>query len=413
MSTCIVQTLRSLLRSNSGGIAVQFALGSIALIGIMGLAVDLSGANATRAKLQAAADAASLAGAKVLQEEDGTTSEAEAASADYLAAGPAGDISFNQAVQATLDPLQVTVSLTSDYPSLVRRLLAANIMTVGATSTAVLGPRAGPPVCVHALSSGGKGIEGSGGTSIEAPDCRVWVNSSSTSAVVLSGGSSVTAEKACIHGGVSGTVTPDPEDCGVRDDPFASMSPTTSASCDYNDYTNGGGTYTLSPGVYCGGLKLSGGPTVMLEPGTYVIRDGKLSMSGGGSMTGAGVTFVFEGSAEMDLSGGGDYHLTAPTEGTFKSFVFFQRPNANAGKTAKMSGGGEMYFEGIIYLPTWVAEVSGGGAVGTPSPWSAYIAQNFKYTGGSAINMVYDPDRITVPIPDAVMAGDRSIYLTQ
>lgn len=403
-----------LISSDGGSVAVQFALASVALIGVMGLAVDFTGANATRAKLQAAADAASIAGVKVLRDEDAAISEAEGVAEDYLAEAPGLVLPFSQTVQASLDPDQVQVTLTSDQPSIVAKLLKVNAMTVGVTSTAVLGSPEGPPICIHTLDpSMSKAIEGSGGTTVNAPDCDVWVNSSNATAVNLSGGSSITAHRACIHGGVSGSVTPSPEDCGVRDDPFAGMSPTTAAACDHSSYTNGGGSYTLSPGVYCGGLSLSGGPTVTLQPGTYVIRDGKMSMSGGGSMTGSGVTFVFEGTAQLDLSGGGSYHLTAPTTGDFKSFVFFQRPSANPGKTAKMSGGGEMYFEGVIYFPTWTAEVSGGGSVGTPSPWSAYIAKNIKYTGGSAISINYDPDAITVPIPDAIMAGERHIYLAR
>ena len=258
-----------------------------------------------------------------------------------------------------------------------------------------------------------KAVDSTGGTSIEAPECDVFVNSSSDSSVSMTGGGTITADKACLHGDVSsGTVVPDPEDCGVRDDPFASMSPITPAGCTFTDFSQGGGTHSLYPGVYCGGLTLTGGPMVDLNPGTYVIRDGQFKMSGGGSMTGYGVTIVFEGNASIDLAGGGDYHLVAPTSGDFKSFVFFQRPNASPNEIAKMNGGGSTYFEGIIYLPTWETVITGGGSVATPSPFSAYIAKNFRAVGGSSISLVYDPERITVPIPWRLFLEPRTIYLS-
>jgi hypothetical protein len=189
------------------------------------------------------------------------------------------------------------------------------------------------------------------------------------------------------------------------------MNPTTPASCDFNNFSHGGGTFSMNPGVYCGNVALSGGPTVTLNSGTYVIRNGKFSMSGGGSMTGAGVTLLFEGTSTIDLSGGGTYHITAPTTGDLKGFVIFQRATANPGKIANLSGGGNIYFEGVIYLPTWIAQVSGGGAVGTPSPFSAYIAKGFTYSGGSQVNIVYDPSRITVPVPKELFT-DSAIYLS-
>jgi Flp pilus assembly protein TadG len=397
-------------RSDSGSIAIWFGLGSTLVIGGMALAIDVTGATMERHKLQGAADSASLAGVKKLSE-GGTAGQAETVAADYLAASPLAGITFDQDIHAT-DAEHVTVSLTSTYPSLARGLLHGGSMDIAVTSTAVYAP-SGKPVCIHSLDlTMNKAIDASGGSNFNGPDCTVWVNSSSTSAVNLSGGGSITANKACIHGTVSaGTVTPTPVDCGVRTDPFATKNPTTPAACNFNNFSHGAGTFTMTPGVYCGNVSLSGGPTVTLSPGLYVIRNGKLSMSGGGSMTGAGVTLLFEGTSELNLSGGGSYHLSAPTTGELKGFVIFQRPTANPGKPAVMSGSGQMYFEGVIYMPTWTANVSGTGSVGTPSPFSAYIAKNFTYSGGSTVQIHYNPANVTVPIPRELFT-EFTVYLS-
>lgn len=408
----IHRSLRALLFAEHGSIAVQFGLASIAIVGFVALAVDFTDANAAREKLRSAADAAATASAKVLVAE-GTAGQAEQTAEDHLAAVING-IVFDQAIDVVADEdnERVSIDLSSERQSLTGRLFGG-AKTVGISVTARLGRPDGSPICVHALhSSMDRAIDATGGTSLSA-QCDVFVNSTSASAVKMTGGGGITADNVCVRGGVSsGTMSPAAQDCGVRDDPFASMSPTTPAACTYNNFSQSGGTYTLSPGVYCGGLNLTGGPTVTLNPGTYVIRNGQLKMSGGGSMTGIGVTFVFEGSASMDLSGGGAYHLVAPTSGDFKSFVFFQRPNANPNISVTMKGGGNTYYEGIIYFPTWETVINGGGTATTPSPFSAYIAKNFRAVGGSTISLVWDPDRITVPVPWRLFRQPRSIYLS-
>jgi Flp pilus assembly protein TadG len=409
----IHRPLRRFLRMEHGSVALQFGLASAALVGVAALAVDFTGANMIRAKLRNAADTAAIAGAKVIVAE-GTQQEAEGVADDHLAAAIAG-INVDQSIEAdvTEDNERVTVELTSERSSMVGSLLGGP-MTVGVGVTARLGPPNGAPICVHALhGSMARAIDATGGTSIDA-QCDVFVNSTSSGSIKMTGGGGITANAICVHGGVdSGVMSPSPQDCGVRADPFASISPTTPSTCGYTNYSGSSGTYTLNPGVYCGGLNLTGGPNVTLNPGTYVIRNGQLKMSGGGSMTGTGVTFVFEGTSHVDLSGGGTYHLVAPTTGPFKSFVFFQRPSANPGAVATMKGGGGTYFEGIIYFPTWETVINGGGVAATPSPFSAYIARSFRAVGGSTISFVWDPDRVTVPVPWRLFREPRSVYLSK
>ncbi len=234
----------------------------------------------------------------------------------------------------------------------------------------------------------------SGGSIAYAPSCTFWVNSSSTKAVVLSGGSKLTSAKNCFVGGVAQgffAIQPPPENCGVHPDPFASMKPTTAPSCDHVGFTASG--------------------AVTLNPGIYVIRNGKLVQSGGGTMTGDGVVFVIEGASEVNLSGGGSYWLRAPKTGPFAGFIFFQRPTANPGKDAHMSGTGYLYYEGVIYFPTQHIIVSGSGSTKTPSPFTAYIGKTFTYSGTSTLTMDFNPTKTSVPIPGELLASDGAVRL--
>ena len=147
--------------SEDGSVAVQFGIASIALIGLVALAVDFTGANAKKAKLQSAADSAAVAGATVLVKE-GTDAEAAAWAEEHLLSGT-GRLSFSEVIDASAEAERVSVSLTSDHPSMAGNLFGGP-MTVGVESIARLGPPSGNPVCLHALH----------GTMSKAVDSTWW-----------------------------------------------------------------------------------------------------------------------------------------------------------------------------------------------------------------------------------------------
>jgi len=82
-------------------------------------------------------------------------------------------------------------------------------------------------------------------------------------------------------------------------DPYASLPAPSLGGCSYNPFSAPGGTsITLSPGTYCGGLKVSSYNNVYFTPGIYYIANGDLYLSSVSNVTcptctaGAGVTFV-------------------------------------------------------------------------------------------------------------------------
>ena len=48
---------------------------------------------------------------------------------------------------------------------------------------------------------------------------------------------------------------------------------------------------TLNPGVYCGGIKVTGNAKVTFNPGLYVLRGGEFEAGGSSELSGDGVTF--------------------------------------------------------------------------------------------------------------------------
>lgn len=403
----------ALLRSRTGSVAVWFSLAIIPITGLVGFGIDLNFAVNRRSELQDIADGAALAGARQLQVSGSTSSATTAATASVDSHSVRSEIDA-PTIATDSSNGQVRVTLSGAAPSFFLSTLGLSPMRVSATALAGANP-GGPPVCVHALdSSMARAISASGGSALNANGCVAWVNSSSSSSVDLSGGSYLKADEFCMVGGLArsrNAQTTSPTTCPARADPFTGRNPASPSGCTYNNFLKAGGTWTVSPGVYCGGLRTSGGARLNLQPGVYYIRDGLLSQSGGGGMTGTGVTFVIEGNSSVNLSGGGDYHLTAPTTGDTAGFVFFQRPDANPGVVANMSGGGDLYYEGVVYFPTQPITVSGGGSTTTPSPFTAYIARNFTYSGGSEFKIDWDPSRVTVPIDPGLRTGSGSVHL--
>ena len=407
----IYEAYRRFAANQRGNISFTFAFSAVLLIGLAGAAIDMHNAVSVKQKLQDAADSAALAGAKVVMT---PTIAVEAANRMLQV-----NTNSNYPIESILTPdsgsRRFTVEARQTVPTTVAQILGVEFLTVSVRAQAQQ-VQQGSPVCIHSLApSISKGFEGSGGARVTAPQCTVWVNSTSSSAVVFSGGGSSVAQRHCFEGSATqGSFSPAPEKCGNRADPFASMNPSAPSACSHTNFSRGGGSFTVQPGVYCGGMKLSGGPNVTLSPGLYVIRNGPLSMSGGGTMTGNGITFLVEGSSAVNLSGGGNYRLTAQRSGELSGFVFFQRANSNVGGKAVISGSGDMYFEGVMYLPSQKAEVSGGGTTQTMySPFTAYIANRFLYSGGSEIRVQYEPSRLTVTPPTGLFtnAGGARLVL--
>src|SRR5207253_6356020 len=121
----------------------------------------------------------------------------------------------------------------------------------------------------------------------------VVVDSSASDAVVLNGHTVISAGELDITGNyvnphgtlppiVNTGVTPTP-------DPYASLAVPTAPSPTYSAFSSSGGSTTLQPGTYTGGIALSGQASVTLAPGMYYLSGGGLKMSGQSSLVGMGV----------------------------------------------------------------------------------------------------------------------------
>jgi hypothetical protein len=181
--------------------------------------------------------------------------------------------------------------------------------------------------------------------------CGVVVNSSSNQAAAFSG--NITVPTVDIVGGYSGNINSKVTTgvAPVTDPLYYVPAPTwLLGSCDQINYSVSSGSVSIKPGVYCGGITISGSANVTALPGTYVLMGGGLNVSGG-KFSGTGVTFYNTGNmiysyAPIQTQNNPTISLAAPTSGSLSGILFFQDRSISSNLPNVIMGSltGALYF---------------------------------------------------------------------
>ena len=165
----------------------------------------------------------------------------------------------------------------------------------------------------------------------------------------------------------------------------------------HTKFTQGKGTITISPGVYCNGIDFGSKAVVHMNPGTYYIDKGNFNVNAQAtvdcncSASGSGVTIVLTSSAAdhsgigtVTINGGANIALTAPADTgySYPGVLFFQDRNAGTTDTNKFNGGADMDLGGAIYFPQQLIEWSGDTGVRSPS-CTQIIARLITFIGNN------------------------------
>jgi Flp pilus assembly protein TadG len=405
--------LRFLARESSGSLLPMFALTMVPMMAMVGAAVDYSRASGIRTGLQAALDAAVLAGAR-----DGTANWSNVALSIFNANLPDRGASVAAPTFTKNPDATYSGSVAANVSASFLKLIGTSSIAMLAQSKAQSSGWTAQQFCVLTLNSNAQPsvkLTGNASIDINAPQCIFQVNSNSVGAVYLNGNTSISSARNCFVGSATkvgnATLSPAPDFmCQPVPDPFANFARPTVGPCDYVNFSaSGNKTITLQPGVYCGGMQFSGQVTVTFAPGMFVIKDGMLQASGGTSYTGNGVAFFLTGAgAGVQMSGQANWHLVAPSDGPLAGFVFFldpQGPTGWAATSSQLSGTAEMYFEGVIYLPRQSVALNGNAEIYTPSPYTAFIVDTLDITGNGSMVINNDTSRSHVPVPAALQVA--------
>ncbi len=363
-------------RANCGNVTVMFALSLVPLAGAVGAAVDYSQANSVKAAMQAAADAASLA----------TIQSASTLSAAGVQSRAAGVFSasfnrpgFSPAVTGTYDSASktVTVSATTAYQPKIASMLGVSQASISVKSKATLGGSQTWPVCVVITNpTSGHTLLVQSAASIDFTNCMVQVNTQNWDAVEARDTSYIHSTNGvnCFTGDIHyGDVTPPKQaTCTMLPDPYASYVVPTNNACTYTNKSVSTSA-TLTPGTYCGGIKITGSGTVTFSPGVYYIQNGDFQIQNSANAIGNGVTFLISGqNSNVNFTTSGTITMSAyagSDAGQWAGFLFFwDQPSTSKGSTEVFSNG-TMNFSGVLYFVGQTMSITNGANV-TVNPGS-------------------------------------------
>jgi hypothetical protein len=141
-----------------------------------------------------------------------------------------------------------------------------------------------------------------------------------------------------------------------------------------------GNSLTLDPGVYRGGIAVSGNGSVTLNAGIYYLDGGGVSVSGNGSVTGKGVMIYNapkKNSDVLNFAGNGDLNITPITNGIYQGISLFQDRNSSATLSIVGNGGVVTSVLGTIYAPKALFTIAGNGGL----DGSQVIVDQLKVSG--------------------------------
>ncbi len=297
----------------------------------------------------------------------------------------------------------VSVSVHRNVGAMFLRLVGGSALPVTRVATAALVklPLAN---CITSLNSSvNDALHVAGNGNVNLTGCGIAVNSASSSAFTVAGNGSVRADAISVVGGApppagNGTVSPTPTThVAPMSDPLLTVPvPNYSSHCDQTNESISNGTVRLTPGTYCNGIAISGHGQVTMDPGTYVLLGGGLSVTGSNaSLAGSNVTFynTFDAShtyTPIVLSGGATVNLSASSGGPLAGMLFFQDRGAPLGSAQSFAGNPSVTLTGSLYFPRSAVSFAGNPSltlnvaiVGDTISWTGqgYLTENLAQSG--------------------------------
>lgn len=434
-----------------GGVTPLTVLSLSLLLGVAALAVDGGMLLEDRRHVQAAADAAALAAAADLfanypvnqgADPNGTAKASALTTANangFSNDGTQSIVTVNISPRnyqagphagTPLPPGYAEVIVQYNAGRLFSGVFGSGVIPVRGRAVArgIWGPSSDGVVLLNLQVSGAFSSNSSGGLSV---DGGFRVNSSSSTALNISGGI-VTASQFHFNqaikplsssvlslflglGGSSPAIQyeaaiPDPLRYLPDPDPAA-----LGLTLQGQNRSITSGIVNLYPGVYSGGINISGGAIAILHansdgtPGIYFLQGGGLTVSGPSYLImaageTAGVMIYNDWSSNSDaitLSGSGSATIQPPAFGLYKGISIFQKRGTltTAAPPITLSGSGSMNVTGTVYAA--YANVAMSGSAGVNNMGGQLIADTLTLSGSAAITI----NRGTEPIANTRQFG--------
>lgn len=375
---------------------------------IVAVAVEMGSLAQERARLQAAVDAAALAGARE-QAVAGSNARNAKGFAESFAAEQVTDLAPRISMAFTASQNANGSFQVSGVG--VRASLFGNMIPPGGFTirvSAIAEALNQQPLCVLALPENDDdgqqtGLSAIVNSSIQADNCLLHSN-----------GSLLTSNNATVRAGTiqaartvtgSGFVPAANSGALSIEDPFKTRSisrPNACSGTSPGDYLVNSIVWSLDPGVHNSNVVVSGTGRLTLRPGEYYFCK-EFKVQGNGTLIGDNVVMIFDDNATLDLQGNSRISLTGRTTGDWAGFVIVaSRENDN---DINISSSLVDKLLGTIYAPEATLRINASGAVAEDSKWSVIVAKDIALDKNAKLVINSDYMGSGVPVPKGV--GDN------
>jgi len=214
-------------------------------------------------------------------------------------------------------------------------------------------------------------------------------------------------------------------------DPLAGRPLPADGPCDYLAKIVLGGTATLYPGIYCGGLIISLGANVKMEPGVYVIKDAPFLVNGNSTLTGENVGIYLKGLASnLKFDTETTISLTAPKTGPMAGLLIIDDPSGAtallntliAGKYTKLLSPPREHLIlsdnartllGTIYMPRGRLIIDATKPVADKSAYTVLVVQQLDLYSGPNLILNSDYGASEIPVPPGVGIYGAKVTVTK
>ncbi len=417
--SCLHVQAKCYRTERSGTIIVKFALLIPIVAVITGSTIDYAMLVHYKSRLQLAVDAAAMSAAKELSLADARTDDVNtvvAASVESLMnANGDPELATNLTTTVRRSPLEVEVRANQRPPAFFGFSLGLTNAIIEAHAVARVVGR--PNICVLALEDSAPGaVWLVTSARLTGNDCSVFSNSTSSTSIAVRDNAMMEAKSICSAGGIdeSGTISPAPYlDCPQFDDPLASRPEPVIGPCTHSELVIGNETRTLHPGVYCGGLKISGTSNVTFEPGVYIIKDRRFLLGDTAAISGNGVSFFLGAGTFLYFGPETSVSLEASKAGPLAGLLFFGSRSQSEFISHTILSRNAQNMVGTIYFPKNTFWVDGDASVGGASAYTAIVARRLVLLAGPHLVLNSNFDQTDVPVPDGIRGAAQPIMLTQ
>jgi Putative Flp pilus-assembly TadE/G-like len=385
-----------------GFVLVTMIVSLAVVLAFTGLAIDVGYQQYMKIRMQTAADAAALGGARELAASGNanlvSAAQGDAATNGFTNGSNSVTVTVNNPPStgySTSDSTAVEVIISQSVPTFFMQVLGFSSGTVRARAVART-ESASSGACFYTLDpTMSNAFSVSNGVNVSS-SCGIIVDSNSSTALTATGGARLSAPSISVVGNYTvsngASISPSPTSGAASvGNPFSTLPAPSVGACNYTNYSVGGGaTVTINPGVYCNGINISNGATVTFNAGTYILKGGGMTLGGGARLSGTGVMFYNTYATgysygPINIANGTTETFTAPTSGTYAGILFFQDPTVSGGAASSFAGGTSATLTGTLYFPTTALSFSNGAS----AAYTIIVADSVSFTGGVTINNNY------------------------